>query len=66
MLFRYLIKKNYFLVAPKIVRMFPEGGEKTVDKGTPLTLMCEASGFPIPTIEWTKKVIKSIYCELRV
>ncbi|CAH1389433.1 unnamed protein product [Nezara viridula] len=43
------------LTKPKILRLYPEGTSKTLKKGSPLTLMCEAVGEPKPKISWTHK-----------
>lgn len=40
---------------PTITRTIPGEEKKIVEKGTPLTLMCEATGYPTPVISWTKK-----------
>nr|XP_024214777.1 protein amalgam-like isoform X2 [Halyomorpha halys] len=42
------------LTKPKILRIYP-AGSKTLKKGSPLTLMCEATGEPKPKISWTHK-----------
>ena len=41
----------WFLVHPQIV-ILPEN--KTVSESNPVLLRCEASGYPAPTITWTK------------
>jgi len=42
------------LVAPQL-RRHPTSGELNVKKGSTVSLKCQASGFPIPQISWSKK-----------
>lgn len=42
------------LVAPQL-RRHPTSGELFVKKGSTVSLKCQASGFPIPQISWSKK-----------
>lgn len=45
-----------FSVPPRIDYVSNEG-EMQVKKGSTVTLQCKASGNPVPTITWTRKVI---------
>jgi len=42
------------LVAPQLQR-HPTSGELFVKKGSTVSLKCQASGFPVPQISWSKK-----------
>lgn len=42
------------LVAPQL-RRHPTSGELFVKKGSTVSLKCQASGFPVPQISWSKK-----------
>nr|CAD7403167.1 unnamed protein product [Timema cristinae] len=39
---------------PKIVRVLPEASNRMLLKGTSLTLQCDATGHPKPTITWSR------------
>ena len=47
--------KLIFTVPPS-VRAVPSSGQITARKGGAVTLECKASGNPVPSIFWTKKV----------
>ena len=43
-------------IVPPSVRAVPSGGQITARKGGAVTLECKASGNPVPSIYWMKKV----------
>lgn len=45
---------------PPTIRAIPQTGHVTARKGTTVTLECKASGNPVPSIYWFKKVILTI------
>lgn len=45
-----------FVSVPPSVRAVPTTGQLTARKGGAVTLECKASGNPVPSITWTKKV----------
>lgn len=44
------------ILVPPSVRSVPETGHVTVRKGGTATLECKASGNPVPSISWSRKV----------
>lgn len=46
----------FFFSVPPSVRMSPASGQVTARKGGSVTLECKASGNPVPSIRWTRKV----------
>lgn len=42
---------------PPSLRVIPQNGQVTARKGSTVTLECKASGNPVPTIYWNKKVM---------
>ena len=60
---KYLILLEYleiilisiFLVPPTL-RTVPQNGQVTARKGSTVSLECKASGNPVPTVHWSKKV----------
>lgn len=50
----------YFSVPPS-VRAVPSSGQITARKGGAVTLECKASGNPVPSIFWTKKVCTKLF-----
>lgn len=44
------------ILVPPTVRAHPESGRATARKGSTVTLECKASGNPVPSISWVKKV----------
>lgn len=46
-----------FHLVPPSIRAVPTSGQMTARKGGSATLECKASGNPVPSIHWTKKVI---------
>lgn len=47
------------ILVPPTVRAHPETGHVTARKGSTVTLECKASGNPVPSITWVKRVNKS-------
>ena len=47
------------ILVPPTVRAHPETGHVTARKGSTVTLECKASGNPVPSISWVKRVRKS-------
>lgn len=45
-----------FVSVPPSVRTSPASGQVTARKGGSVTLECKASGNPVPSIRWTRKV----------
>lgn len=46
------------ILVPPTVRAHPETGHVTARKGSTVTLECKASGNPVPSITWVKRVRK--------
>ena len=46
---------NYFIV-PAYVEPQPTDGKFVVRKGSTITLSCRATGNPMPTVTWQRKV----------
>jgi Immunoglobulin domain len=44
------------ILVPPTVRAHPETGHVTARKGSTVTLECKASGNPVPSITWVKRV----------
>lgn len=44
------------ILVPPTVRAHPETGHVTARKGSTVTLECKASGNPVPSISWVKRV----------
>lgn len=44
------------ILVPPSVRAHPESGHVTARKGSSVTLECKASGNPVPSISWVKRV----------
>lgn len=57
------IQRNYTLfvlllyLVPPTLRAVPQNGQVAARKGSTVTLECKASGNPVPSIYWFKKVI---------
>lgn len=49
------------ILVPPSVRAHPETGHVTARKGSTVTLECKASGNPVPSIVWVKRVTNLIY-----
>ena len=49
----------YFSVSPTVIAVPPTGGV-TVKEGEDVTLQCEVTGNPMPTVIWSKKVMYSV------
>lgn len=47
------------ILVPPTVRAHPETGHVTARKGSTVTLECKASGNPVPSISWVKRVTES-------
>lgn len=45
-----------FGLVPPTLRAVPQNGQVSARKGSTVTLECKASGNPVPTIYWFKKV----------
>ena len=45
------MNNNFFSVPPEII---PFRNEQEVAKGKTLTVNCNATGSPVPTVEWSK------------
>lgn len=48
------------ILVPPTVRAHPETGHVTARKGSTVTLECKASGNPVPSISWVKRVSFSL------
>lgn len=48
------------ILVPPTIRAHPETGHVTARKGSTVTLECKASGNPVPSISWVKRVKKLI------
>lgn len=48
------------ILVPPTVRAHPETGHVTARKGSTVTLECKASGNPVPSITWVKRVTNLI------
>jgi len=48
------------ILVPPTVRAHPDTGHVTARKGSTVTLECKASGNPVPSISWVKRVTKLI------
>lgn len=48
------------ILVPPTVRAHPETGHVTARKGSTVTLECKASGNPVPSISWVKRVKNQI------
>lgn len=48
------------ILVPPTVRAHPETGHVTARKGSTVTLECKASGNPVPSISWVKRVTNPI------
>ena len=51
---------NYFIV-PAYVEPQPTDGKFVVRKGSTITLSCRATGNPMPTVTWQRKVTQEKY-----
>ena len=51
---------NYFVV-PAYVEPQPTDGKFVVRKGSTITLSCRATGNPMPTVTWQRKVTQEKY-----
>ena len=47
------------LVSPTVIAVSPTGSV-TVKEGEDVTLQCEVTGNPLPTVIWSKKVMYSM------
>lgn len=54
--FQWVCSLKLFFSVPPSVRAVPSSGQITARKGGAVTLECKASGNPVPSIYWTKKV----------
>ena len=55
---------NYFIV-PAYVEPQPTDGKFVVRKGSTITLSCRATGNPMPTVTWQRKVTQQkISCNM--
>lgn len=56
------------ILVPPTVRAHPETGHVTARKGSTVTLECKASGNPVPSISWVKRVrmVCSLVCESKL
>lgn len=59
----YAFTNNYmqlllllFFTVPPTLRAVPQNGQVAARKGSTVTLECKASGNPVPSIYWFKKV----------
>lgn len=50
------------ILVPPTVKAHPETGHITARKGSTITLECKASGNPVPSISWVKKVGIALSC----
>lgn len=59
--FNYNYKNSfkYSISVPPTVRAIPSTGQVQTRKGGSVSMECKASGNPVPSIYWTKKVIFS-------
>lgn len=48
-------------LVPPTLRAVPQNGQVSARKGSTVTLECKASGNPVPTIYWFKKVSLNKY-----
>lgn len=48
---------NQLFLVPPTLRAVPQNGQVAARKGSTVTLECKASGNPVPSIYWFKKVI---------
>lgn len=49
------------ILVPPSLRAIPQTGQVTARKGSTVTLECKASGNPVPTIYWSKKVCLNFF-----
>lgn len=49
------------ILVPPTVRAHPETGHVTARKGSTVSLECKASGNPVPSITWVKRVRKALF-----
>lgn len=52
------------ILVPPTIRAVPVNGQVTARKGSTVTLECKASGNPVPSIYWFKKVRHSLIIQL--
>ena len=55
----------YFHLVPAYVEPQPTDGKFVVRKGSTITLSCRATGNPLPTVTWQRKVRKKLYKKLK-
>ena len=56
----YQFSKNFvFFLVPAYVEPQPTDGKFVVRKGSTITLSCRATGNPLPTVTWQRKVRKN-------
>lgn len=51
-----LLSFMFFFTVPPTLRAVPQNGQVAARKGSTVTLECKASGNPVPSIYWFKRV----------
>ena len=68
---KYTLQSNwpdnyrYFYLVPAYVEPQPTDGKFVVRKGSTITLSCRATGNPLPTVTWQRKVRKKFNKKIR-